>query len=174
MKVLLRWMEPIEVIPPKRRAKLTTWIFCFAVSAVVGLGIMEQSGPTIRTAVGGGIELPLPSQAWQYGLWLFVFVGGGWFGSWIVLYGGRAEVTMRTDGVVWLLGRAGARFYEYSKVQRCEFERGDEGSFWWLRVTMKPERPGDPAFVGAIGIPKHIDVNRVRDILKSSGVETTG
>jgi hypothetical protein len=50
----------------------------------------------------------------------------------------------------------------------------DDGSFQQLRVMMKPERPDSTGFTGVIGIPKHIDANRVRDILKSSGVATTG
>jgi len=173
MKVLLRWMEHVEVIPPDRRAGLLNWIFCFAVSAVAGLGIMEQSGPTIRTAIGGGIELPLPSQAWQYGLWLFIFIVFGSFGSWIVSFGGRAEVTMRADAIQWQLGRVTPRYYAYAQIERCELERADNDTYR-LRVTMKPVPPNDSGFVGLIGIPKHVDVNRVRELLKSAGVATTG
>jgi hypothetical protein len=173
MKVLLRWMEPIEVIPPERRAGLLNWIFCFAVSTVAGLGIMEQSGPTIRTAIGGGIELPLPSQPWQYGLWLIIVIVFGLFGSWIISFGGRAEVTMRADAIQWQLGRVTPRYYAYSQIERCELERAGNDTYR-LRVTMKPDRLNDSAFVGEIGIPKHVDVSRVRELLKSAGVAMTG
>jgi hypothetical protein len=174
MKVLLWWMEPIEVIPPQRRGQLFNRIFCFGIAAVVGLGIVAQSGPTKLIAVGNGSELSVPSQAWQYGLWLLIVIGVGWFGSWIVSYGGRAEVTMRDDGIQWLLGKATRRFYAYAQMERCELERADDGNYWRLRMSMRPVRPGDPAYVGATAIPKHIDVDRVRGILRMFGVATTG
>jgi hypothetical protein len=174
MKVLLWWMEPIEVIPPQRRGQLFNRIFSFGIAAVVGLGMVAQSGPTKSIAVGNGFELSLPSQAWQYGLWLLIVIGAGWFGSWIVSFGGRAEVTMRDDGIQWLLGKATRRFYAYAQMERCELERADDGNYWRVRISMRPASPGALSYVAETAIPKHIDVNRVRGILQSSGVATTG
>jgi hypothetical protein len=167
-------MEPVEPGASKRRTRPSDWIIGFAVAAVVGLGIAEESGPTMSVALGNQSELTLPAQAWQYGLWLFITISFGWFGWWIMSFGGRGEVTMREDGIWWLIGKANWYFYAYSKMERCELEPMDKGSFWRLHATMKPERSGDPAPLMVVTVPKYVDIKKVRDILQSAGVATTG
>jgi len=174
MTVLMRWIEPVEPGQTKRRARPWDWIISFGVAAIFGLGAAEKSGPIVSVAFGNQFELSLPAQAWQYGLWLLIAMVAGSFGLWIVSFGGRAEVTIRDDGIGWLLGRATWRYYPYAQMQRCEFERVDEGNFWRLRVEMHPKQPGDLASTALIAIPKHVDRNRVREILQSAGIVATG
>lgn len=174
MTVLLRWMEPVETGESKRRTRPFDWILGFTIAAVMGLGIAEESGPTMSVALGNQSELTLPGQAWQYGLWLLITIGFGWFGGWIMSYGGRGEVTMRDDGIWWLIGKATWHFYAYAKMERCELEPMDGSSFWRLHATMKPERPDDPAPAMVVTVPKYVDIKKVRDILQSAGVATAG
>lgn len=145
----------------------------FGLSAVMGLAFAEQSGPTTQVKLGGGYDLSLPAQAWQYGLWLAVFLAFGSFGAWVMSFGGRAEVTMREDGIQWLI-RGAYRFYPYARMQACLLERADGDPRWQLRMTMRPERAGDPETIDTVRIAKHIDVNRVRLALQSAGVATSG
>jgi hypothetical protein len=174
MTVLLRWMEPVEPGKPKRRSGTLDWIIGFAVAAVIGLGIVEKSGPTMPLTLGSGYELSMPAQAWQYGLWLLVTIAFGTFGAWIMSFGGRAEVTVREDGIGWLLGRALSEFHSYANMQRCELERADGDDYWRLRVTMKPGRPDESAKVIVLTMPRRVDRARVREILQSAGVVTAG
>ena len=174
MTVLLRWMEPVEPGRPKPRSKTFDWIIGFAVAGVIGLGIAEKSGPTMPVTLGSGYELAMPAQAWQYGLWLFVTIAFGAFGAWIMSYGGRAEVTLRDDGIGWLLGRAMAEFHPYANMQRCELERADGNDYWRLRLSMKPDRPGETRKVIVLTMPERVDRARVREILQSAGVVTAG
>ena len=173
-KVLLRWMEPPRHDAARRRSRRVDRLIAFGISAVIGLGIAEQSGPTRSLQVGGGFNFDLPSHAWQYGLWLLVFIVLGCIGSWIMSCGGRAQVTMREDGIEWLLGSAYARFDAYADMQHCELARWDRGDGLVLRMTMQPARPGDPPAINEVVIARHIDADRVRGILHSAGVAIQG
>jgi hypothetical protein len=174
MTVLLRWIEPFEPGKSKREFRPMDWIIGFGLAAVIGLGMVEKSGPTMLVPLGEGSELSLPSQPWQYGVWLLIAIAVGSFGTWIMSLGGHAEVTVREDGINWLLGRALWHFYPYARMERCDLERADGGDYWRLRLTMKPEPPGDSAPVIVLTMPNRIDVRRLRDILQSAGVATSG
>jgi hypothetical protein len=174
MTVLLRWLEPVEPGRTRRRARPWDWIISFGIAAIFGLGVAEQSGPTMSVALGNQSELSLPAHAWQYGLGLLVLIAGGSLGLWIASSAGRAEVTMRADGIGWLLGRGFWSFYPYHQIERCELQRVTEGDFWRLTVTMRPQNPGGPAPVNLVTIPKRVDLTRVREILQTAGVVTTG
>ncbi len=145
----------------------------FGVSAILGLAAAEQSGPTTRVMLGGGYDLTLPAQAWQYGLGLLVCIAFGSFGVWIMSFGGRAEVTMAADGVQWLI-RGAYRFYPYARMRECVLERTDGNTRTRLRMTMRPEKPGDSESFGSVVIAKHVELARVRAILQSAGVVTSG
>ena len=174
MTVLLRWMEPVEPGRTKRSVRPWDWIISYGIAAIFGLGVAEQSGPTMSVALGNQSELSLPAHAWQYGLGLLVLVVVGSFGLWIVSFGGRAEVTMRTDGIAWLLGKAYWNFYPYNQMERCELQRMAEGDFWRMIVTMRPPQAGVPAPVNLVTIPKHVNLTRVREILQTAGIVTMG
>jgi hypothetical protein len=57
---------------------------------------------------------------------------------------------------------------------RCELVRSNRDGVLLLRITMQPERPGEPSKVNDMAIPQHVDANRVRGILDSAGVATQG
>jgi len=173
-KVLLWWMEPPRQDAARRRSRRFDHLIAYGISAVMGLGIAGQSGSTKSVPIAGGFDFDLPAQAWQYGVWLLVFLVVGWFGSWIMSYGGRAEVTIREDGIQWISGRVYNRFDPYAGMQHCELARWDRGHGLVLRMTMQPARPGDPSAIHEVLIPRHIDANRVREILHAAGVAIQG
>jgi hypothetical protein len=174
MTVLLRWMEPVEPGQLTRRSRTLDWIIGFAVAAVVGLGIVVKSGPTMPVMLGSGYQLSMPAQTWQYGLLLLITIGFGAFGAWIMSFGGRAEVTLREDGIGRQLGRALSEFHRYANMQGCKLERVDGRDYWRLRVSMKPDRPGETGNVVVLTMPRRVDRARVREILQSAGVGSTG
>lgn len=173
-KVLLWWIEPPRQDAARRRSRRVDHLIAFGISAVIGLGIAEQSGPRKSVPIGGGFDFDLPSQAWQYGLWLLIFLVAGWLGSWSLSFGGRAQVTICEDGIQWIAGRVYNRFDPYARMQYCELARWDLGDGLVLRMTMQPARPGDPPAIHEVVIPRHIDADRVRGILHSAGVAIPG
>jgi len=167
MTTLLRWIEPAK---PGRRRRWADVAIAFGVSLVIGLALAEQSGPTARLAVGSGTELTIPAQPWQYGIWLVATVAGGWLGVWIMSFGGRAEVTLRDDGIQWLLGRATYRQFPYARIARCELHE-PEGGPAILRIAMAPAEPGADAEIVDFPLPARIRPAQVRDVLRGAGVQ---
>ncbi len=172
--VQLWWIEPAPMAEPGRRSFRIDRLIAFGFSAVLGLAGAEESGHTVRVPLGGGIDVSMPAQPWQYGLWLLIFLAGGALCEWIMALGGRAEVSLRDDGVLWLLGRATRRFYPYALMQRCELLRTRPDGVLVMRLTMQPERSGDPVRVREVAIPRRIDAGRIAGILRAAGVSTSG
>lgn len=173
MTVLLWWMEPLAPGAVRRRRRISDWIIGFAVAAMAALGIVGPMAPTRSLAVGNGFELSVPSQPWQYGLAMVITVLFGFFGVWIMSFGGRAEVSMREGDIYWLLGRSTGRAYAYARMEHCRIERVSDGDYWRLRISMKPEPTGKPASDLVLTMPGKIDVQRVRAIMQARGVATS-
>jgi len=173
MAVLLRWTEPLAPGGRKRRRRPFDWIIGYGAAAVIGLALVAENGPTRSLVLSSRDSLTIPAQAWQYGLWLLITLAAGSLGVWIVSSGGRAEITVRDDGIGQLLGRAGGYFFAYAHMQQCRIERAAEGDYWQMHIVMKPQRPQDWVNV-TLTAPKKIDPRRIREILTSSGVPVTG
>jgi hypothetical protein len=146
------------------------YVIAFGVSAVFGLAVSEQSGHNVERSLGGTVTLTLPAEAWQYGLWLALCLAGGALGAWIASFGGRAEITMRSDGIQWLLGKRTLHFFPYAAMQRCELARTNAGSAR-LRIVLRPAQHDGENRILDIAIPKRVDLERVRALLHGSGIE---
>jgi hypothetical protein len=173
MAALLRWIEPLAPGGIRRRRRLFDWLLGYGLAAIFGLAAAEEAGPTRMLAFGSGTSLTIPAQTWQYGLWLLVTVVVGAFGVWIMSYGGRAEITVREDGIWQQLGRAGGYFFAFAHMEQCRIEQAADGDYWRLDIVMKPQRPQDWSKL-TLTAPKKIDAKRIREILASAGVPVTG
>ena len=170
-KTLLWWIEPVAHARRTARSRLVDALVCFGVSAIVGLGIVAQSGSMMDVQLGSGTSLSVPAHAWQYGLWLLLCFLGGCGGWWIVSLAGRAEVNLRDDGIL-VQRRWSASFYAYPQIDGCEIVQAGNGAYSLLRIRTKPAN--GPAMVRELGISKRVDPKRMRDILAAAGVAMHG
>jgi hypothetical protein len=173
METLLWWLEPAERHARAGRSKVFDILTACGFGALAGLVVAMLSGPTRELALSAQTSVSVPAHGWQYALGLGVAVVGGWLFHWGTAY--RPEVSMRTDGIQCIVGKATFQFYPDAQMQSCELARVEGASYLLLRITMKPERPGDAAPPAReLAIPERIDTKRVREILRTAGVSVSG
>jgi hypothetical protein len=173
MDTLFWWLEPAERRAPTGRGKWINALVACVFGALAGLVVATQSGPMRELHLSAQTSVMVPGHGWQYALWLLVAVASGWLFHWGTAY--RPEVTMRTDGIQCIVNKATFLFYPYAQMQSGELVRVDGASYLLLRITMKPEQPGERAPVARdMAIRDRADAERVREILRSAGIAVTG